>query len=164
MEKQKKKVNLFERVEITDAEAAQELYDSECKKLKFKLICTAVSLFSTVGYFLWKVDLGAFLNEVIACLTFAGWIATLLSSPLNVLKTIFKFAKFGWYIVPFFFIDIISAIVAAFLALYIFYAFPVVYCIVGVYQSYLNKTYAGECLEADEQELLELQEDVSTEI
>lgn len=147
MKKAKTKEKLFERVEITDQEFAQQTYEKEQKKFKFKLICTVISLFSTVGCFLWKVDLGAFLNELIAFVTVAGWVATLISSPLNVLKTIVKFAKIGWCIVPFYFIDLIGAALGAVLALYIFYAFPVVFCIVSLFQSYLNKKDAEEYLE-----------------
>lgn len=159
MKKAKKKEKLFERVEITDQEFAQLTYDTEQKKFKFKLICTGISLFSTLGVFLWKVDLGAILNELIAFVTIAGWVATLISSPLNVLKTIVKFAKIGWYIVPFYLIDLIGAALGAVLALYIFYAFPVVFCVIGLYQSYLNKKDAEEYLELVDEELPETQTD-----
>ncbi len=155
MKNAKTKEKLFERVVMTDQEFAQQTYDSEQKKFKFKLVCTGISLFSTVGYFLWKVDLGTFLNELIAFLTVAGWIATLLSSPLNILKTIFKFAKIGWYIVPFYLIDLIGAILGAVLALYIFYAFPVVFCIIGLFQSYLNKEDAKEYLMSYDEDIPE---------
>lgn len=155
MKNAKTKEKLFERMEITDQKFAQQIYDKEQKKFKFKLICTGISLFSTVGYFLWKVDLGAFLNELIAFVTVTGWVATLISSPLNVLKTIVKFAKIGWYIVPFYLFDLIGAALGAGLALYIFYAFPVVFCVIGLYQSYLNKKDAEEYLEFGDEDIPE---------
>lgn len=155
MKNAKTKEKLFERMVIEDREFAQQTYDKEAKKFKFKLICTGISLFSTLGCFLWKVDLGAFLNELIAFVTIAGWIATIISSPLNVLKTIVKFAKIGWYIVPFYLFDLIGATLGAVLALYIFYAFPVVFCIIGLYQSYLNKKYSEEYLELGDEDIPE---------
>lgn len=153
MKNAKTKEPIFERMVIEDQEFAQQIYDKEQKKFKFKLICAGISLFSTIGYFLWNVNLGALLNELIAFGAIAGWVATLISSPLNVLKTILKFAKIGLYVVPFYLIDLIGAVLGAALALYIFYAFPVVFCIIGLYQSYLNKKDAEDYLTSYNEEL-----------
>ena len=161
MKNVKKQERLFERIEITDQEFAQKMYNDEPKKFKFKLICAGISLFSTVGFFLWKVDLGTFLNNLIAFVSIAGWIATIISSPLNVLKTIVKFAKIGRYIIPFYFFDLIGVVLGAFLALYIFYGFPIIYCIIGLYQSYLNKKAAKDYLNLSNKDVSKPQTEIT---
>ena len=146
MKRDKKMESIFERREITDAQLAQEIYETERKKLTFKLVCAIISLFSTVSFLLMKKDFGPILDEIIAFCGIAGWIATIASNPLNVLKSIVKFAKIGWYIIPFYFIDLLGLAIGAVFALYILFAFPIAYCAIGLYQSYINMSDAKEYL------------------
>lgn len=49
MSKKMKKVNLFEKLEITDPDYATKLYEKEKRKWKFKLICTGIAALGSIA-------------------------------------------------------------------------------------------------------------------
>ena len=90
MDKQKKKVSFFERIEITDPDYAQKVYDKENGRFKFKLACTGMALIASIcGLVMVNVDGDAsFLLSFLGFLWFIGMIATVLAgSLLNFLKS-----------------------------------------------------------------------------
>lgn len=143
----KEKVSLFEKPEITNREYAQKTYDQESAKFKFKLICAGLSLLTSLGWLLQSV-LGdsQFASILTGILLLIGFAATIISSPITLIKTAFKLVRFGWYIVPFALVDLFGAAVGAMAAIALFGFAPVVYCVIGLYQSYLSKKEAERFL------------------
>ena len=144
----KEKVRLFERIRVDDPEWARKTYDRENARFKIKMICTAVSLLTPIGWWVysWGLEVGAVLDFVFSLLMMLGWGATIVAAPGQVFKTILALAKIGWYIVPFVFFDLIGFVAGMSLGLVAFLYVPTVFCAMGIYQSHLNRKAAEEYL------------------
>ncbi len=133
----KKKENLFERIEITDPEYAQKMYDKEQSKFKFKLICTAVAFIGSIGGYCMINKVGD--DFVISCMSILwllGLIATIVAGSIgNFFKIILKFGQTAYNIVPFVLIDIVCFVIGLALGLFACLLFPVVPCAITLYQS-----------------------------
>ena len=149
MSKKMKKVNMFEKVHITDPDYATKLYEKEEQKWKFKLICTAIATLGSVGSML----NGNFLqsdHDVLATicgfLWLGGIVASFIASPINVLKVIFKFGSVAYHLVPFLLIDLVAFVLGLALGFVAAFMLPVIPCLVTLYQSHQNMKYANDYL------------------
>lgn len=144
----KKKVSLFERIEITDPDYAQKMYDKEVNKFKFKLICTGVALVGSVGgWFLINPISNNFLSTCLSVLWLVGVIATIAAGSIgNLFKVIFKFGKIAYNIVPFILIDLVCFVFGLALGFLVCMLFPVVPCAITLYQSKENIRNAKDYL------------------
>ena len=137
----KEKVNFFERLEITDPEYAQKLYDKEEKKLKLKLICTAIAAVGSIGgaYCFTNVRSSGFLFNLLGFFWIAGMVAIIVAGSFkNLLNIILKFGKIAYYIIPFPLIDIFCFIFGAAIGFIACMVLPVIPCGITLYQSYKN--------------------------
>ena len=160
MDKQKKKVSFFERIEITDPDYAQKVYDKENGRFKFKLICTGLALIASIcGLVMVNVHSDmAFLSSLLGFLWFLGMIATVLAgSLLNFLKIILKFGQVAYYIVPFVLVDVVCFALGALLGFIVCLIAPVVPCAITLYQSYQNLNDTKNYLELHCQETTTVQ-------
>lgn len=149
MSKKMKKVNLFEKVDITDPDYATKLYEKEEQKWKLKLICTVIAALGSIGSML----NGNFLqsdHDVLATICGFFWlggiVASFIASPINVLKVILKFGSVAYHIVPFLLIDLVSFILGLGLGFVAVFMLPVIPCLVTLYQSHQNMKYAKDYL------------------
>ncbi len=142
MEKQKKKVSFFERIEITDPEYAQKVYDKEKSRFKFKLICGAVALVGSIGglvMFSSQNSSNEFLSALLSIMWLLGIVASMIAgSFLNFFKVILKFGQIAYYIVPFVLIDLVGFVFGAVFGLMVCFVLPIVPCAVTLCQSYNN--------------------------
>lgn len=142
MEKQKKKVSLFERIEITDPEYAQKVYDKEKSRFKFKLICGAIALIGSIcALVMFKVLSSG--NEFLSALLSAFWLLGIVASMiagylLNFFKVILKFGQIAYHIIPFVLVDLVGFVFGAAFGLMVCFMLPIVPCAVTLYQSYQN--------------------------
>ncbi len=149
MSKKMKKVNLFEKVEITDPEYATKLYEKEEQKWKIKLICTAVAGVGSVcslATFAASRNETTILSGLIAIIWLLGIVASLVASPVNVFKVIFKCGSLGYQVVPFILIDLIGFVFGLAFGILGVAIFPVIPCLVTLYQSRQNMKYAKDFL------------------
>lgn len=148
MARKKEKVSFFEKEIIVDYDHAESILKRENIKFKFFLICTGFSLVSTILCLLAftpLVDLPIFawLDTVVGDIIFvAGVGGALLTGPIRIVKTIFKVAKFAWFIIPFFPFDLFLGFIALCIAAVAFVVAPVVFAAYNLYMAYLNKKYA----------------------
>jgi len=146
MKETKERRKFFEKPEITELDYAQALLEKENKKFKFKLICTGISILPSIFWLVAKWLPSNFFGDCCAIIAIIGWIATIICNPLGILKTMAKFTYFGLLLVPIVFFNIFAAAIGFVLALMLLIYAPVVYCLFGLYQSYLNKQEAEEFL------------------
>lgn len=141
MKATKEKVSMFEHISYDDPEYAQKVYEKECGKMKFKGICFAVSIPGSIGGIMMNVFgvSNDFATDIIAILMLIAIIATLLSGPAIVLKTVWKVVKFGWYIIPFYILDLFGIILGFYASVMCFFTMPSVFAGINLYQSYVNK-------------------------
>lgn len=143
---------LFEKVDITDPEYAQKLYEKETQKFKIKVICAGISLLTSISwllYFLLESVLPTAVEDLLLVPLGIGIIATIVAGPITVLKTIFKVGKIGYTIMPIILLDAFCFIIGICLALAALLIVPVLYCAVILYQSYKTKKAAEEFLALD---------------
>ncbi len=144
---EKQKVTLFDKLNLTDKTHAQKVYERECFKFRIKLICALLAILPSICLLIYKSVAGIpILATLVDVVGAAGWIATLVSCPLTILKGVWKLVKMGWSIVPFFFFDLVGAAFGFVVAIFILVYAPVVYCAYGLYQCYLHKREAEEYL------------------
>ena len=142
MEKEKKKVAFFERIEITDPEYAQKMYEKEKNRFKFKLICGAVALVGSIAglvTFNSSPSGNEFLLGLLSILWLLGIVASMIAGFLmNFFKVILKFGQIAYYIVPLAWLDIFAFVMGAAIGLIVCFIFPIVPCAITLYQSYNN--------------------------
>lgn len=149
MSKKIKKVNLFEKVDITDPDYATKLYEKEEQKWKVKLICTAIAALGSVGSMLNGNFLQSdndFLAGICGLFWLSGIIAAFISSPINVFKVILKCGSIAYHIVPFLLIDLAAFVLGLGLGFVAVFMLPVIPCLVTLYQSRQNMKYAKDYL------------------
>ena len=149
MSKKMKKVNLLEKVEITDPDYATKLYEKEEQKWKFKLICTSIAAIGSIcGLIIATGDVPE--STIIQALVILPWpagiIASLVASPINVFKVILKCGSVAYYIMPFILIDLVAFVFGLALGLIAVMMLPVIPCLVTLYQSRQNMKYAKDYL------------------
>ena len=150
----KKKVSLFEKVEITDKSYAQKLYEKEKIKMKIKTVCTVIA---AVGSICGVVAITGKVNSspslivnLVSFIWLAGIAAALISgSVINTLKFILKFGQIGFYIVPFALIDLLGFVLGLAFGLIAMLILPVVPSLMTLYQSYINMKDAKDFLALD---------------
>ena len=160
MDKQKKPVNFFERIEVTDPDYAQKVYDKESSRFKLKQICMCLALVASIcGLVMVSVhDIAPFLISSMGFLWLLGFIATIIAGSLaNYLKIVFKFGQAAYYHIPFIFVDIVCFILGATIGLMVCLMFPVIPCVITLYQSYQNLKGAKEYLALYHQESTQIQ-------
>ena len=145
MSKKIKKINLLEKVEITDPDYATKLYEKEKRKWKFKLICTGIAaLGSIAGLLIGNVNYDG--NELLIFFILLSWfsgiIATIITSPINIFRVILKCGSVAYHIVPFLLIDLVAFIFGLTLGFLAVMMLPVIPCLVTLYQSHQNMKYA----------------------
>ncbi len=146
------KNTLFEKVEITDPEYAQKLYEKETQKFKIKVICAGVSLLTSISwllYFLLESVLPTAIEDLLLIPLGIGIIAAIISGPITIIKTIFKVGKIGYTIMPIILLDIFCFIMGILVALVALVYVPILHCAVILYQSYKAKKAAEEFLALD---------------
>lgn len=149
MKKEKNKVRLFESVNITDPEYAEKLYQKEKKKQKIKLICTGIAAIGSIAGLLYIS--GSIESEALIVAIFAVWavgfIAALIAgSFINFFKVVFKFASIIYYIIPFILLDILGFVFGLAIGLMGVVLFPIIPCIITLWQSRQNMKYAKDYL------------------
>lgn len=149
MKKEKNKVSLFEKVNITDPEYAEKLYQKEKKKQKIKLICTGLAAIGSIAGLLYIS--GSIESETLIVAIFGVWavgfIAALVAgSFINFFKVVFKFASIIYYIIPFILFDILGFVFGLAIGLIGVVLFPVIPCIITLWQSRQNMKYAKDYL------------------
>ena len=149
MSKKMKKVNLFEKVDITDSDYATKLYEKEEQKWKFKLTCTVIAVLGSIGSLLYANYMNSdneFLSSTFAILWLCGMIAAVITSPINIFRVIFKFGSVAYYVVPFILIDLVAFVLGLALGFIAVTMLPVIPCLVTLYQSHQNMKYAKDYL------------------
>ncbi len=150
----KEKVDFFETEEITDAEEALLTQDKETKRLKIKLICTAIALLGSIGGYLcmWSnIDKTGLLYEATGVVWLLGIIAMFVAgSFFSVIKTIFKVGQLAYRIVPFYILDIFAFIIGLALGVMLAFSFPIIPCLMMLYNSYKSIQNAEEFLDTDD--------------
>lgn len=129
----KQKVSLFATEFIESEDAAHEIVERNNQKLdrcqKGVMIAGIASLCWVIFYFLSDHNF----PEVLLCVLSAVAIASAIISYvfaggiLLAVKTMFKLAKIGWYIVPFFFLDLAAAAVGLAIGLAALIYLPIIY-------------------------------------
>lgn len=127
--KKKEKVNLIDTLEFESVEAAEIFLKKSEKKWKVKLICTVIAAVGTIGILLVFND--AITNDILggifAILGLAGIIAAIVAgSFFNYIKVIWKCAKIGYCIVPFYLLDLVGFLIGAGVGMLIVCLLPVV--------------------------------------
>lgn len=148
----KEKITLFEKVEITDPEYAQKLYDKETQKFKLKLICAGISLLTSISwllFFLLESVMPTTVEDLLLIPMAVGIIVAVVAGPITVVKTVFKIAGTGWRIIPFFLLDIVGFLFGLIFAVLGLLFVPVLYCAIILYQSYNTKKEAEAFLALD---------------
>ncbi len=161
MKNQKEKEKFFERMEISDPEYAQKVYNKEHNWFKFKLICAGIALPTSIIWFFSDAikDLPV-ISTVMAIIMSAGYVAALISCPFMIIKTVFKVARFMYALVPFILLDVFAGAIGLVAALFMFLYAPAVYCAIGIYQSYKNLNEAKAFLAYyDASEVIEVVEE-----
>lgn len=146
------KNTLFEKVEITDPEYAQKLYEKETQKFKMKVICAGISLLTSISwllYFLLESVLPTTVEDLLLIPITIGMIATIIAGPITIIKTIFKVSKIGWDIMPFFILGMLGFLFGFIFAVLALLFVPILHCAVILYQSYKTKKAAEEFLALD---------------
>lgn len=142
MKKVKEKPSFIEKEEITNEAHARELLEKESKKFKFKLICTGISVLTTIMWVLGFTidDLPNVIEYIMVGISGIGILATIICGPIEIFKIIGKFIKYGFYIgVAFPLFLILTVPMAALLAVYLLIFAPVIYSAVALYNSYQKK-------------------------
>jgi len=141
----KEKVTFFETPKFENKNAAQLLFEKETNKWKFKVICTIVAgIGSVCGFLIFNNYItNDLVSEMAAIIWLIGVIAAILSGSLiNYFKVIWKFAKIGWFIIPFFILDILGFVFGGAIGLIIVVLLPVVPAIISLIQAKKNKKEA----------------------
>ncbi len=138
----KEKVNFMDKIEFDSSEYAKQLYQKETRKLKFKIICAAISLLTPLAWAVFMfTELGnnLFVGYTMGTFLYAGIAATIISNPIQILKTTLKAGAFGWYIAPILLIDILTFMLGLAISVIALLLVPTIHCGVGVYQCYRNR-------------------------
>ena len=141
MDKQKKKVTLFEKTEITDPDYAQKVYDRENGRFKLKLVCTGLALVASICGLIMVCFSGitGFLASLMGFLWLLGFVATVFAGALpNYFKIILNSGQTAYFYVSFVLIDIICFVLGATIGLMLCLALPIIPCGITLYQSYQN--------------------------
>ncbi len=148
MSKEKKKLNLFEKIEFTDPEYAQKTFDKENTKFKFKLICSVIAAIGSIGaVIVFNGDIESeFLETIISLFVYAGWGAWIISGGIiSHFKTIAKICGWIFILLPIP-INLGAMLFMLLPTLYVPFLVPVIPTLLATYQSYKNRKDAGEYL------------------
>lgn len=150
----KEKGDFFETEEITDANEALLTQDKETKRLKVKLICTAIALLGSIGGYIvmWASNgKDGFWYTLCGCVWLLGIIAMFVAgSFFSVIKTIFKVGQFAYRIVPFYILDLLAFVIGLALGVMLTFSFPVIPCLMMLYNSYKSLQNAEEFLDIED--------------
>lgn len=135
--KGKKKAQLFEEEIFDGEEAARELYDRNTKKLaRCKIGLTVAAIASVIGGTSFITQLGLitlplFLQNVVDVLLIPAIIGAMVSYVLaggivTAMKYSFRIAKFGWFVVPIFPIDVAIGLMALLFSIFAFIYIPII--------------------------------------
>ncbi len=154
MSKEKKKISIFEKIQLTDMTYAKHTYEKEKLKFKIRLVCTVLAAIGTVCYSIFVkrgLDNPAFLDYLLVTGTLFGWAATLVAGyVIKVFSLVFKCGLFVYYLIPFFFFDLFGFVAGAVFALWIILFYPIVPCLIFLFQSGRNMLEAKEYLNCEE--------------
>lgn len=107
---EKQKVTLFDKLNLTDMTHAQQVFEKESFKFRFKLICAILAILPTICFLIhdsiYHIPVLATILDIVAII---GWFATVISCPITILKGVCKLVKFGWWVVPFAILDLVGA-------------------------------------------------------
>ena len=125
--KQKEKVSLIETVQFTDLERAKRTVTLAKINLiriiigfVFALVATGFTAYGLFG----KAEIGAWFPYTILCAVPAYLIG---GGIFKALKSAFKFAKIGWFLIPVFPADILFAVAFLFFGMFGFFCIPAVF-------------------------------------
>lgn len=148
MKKDKQKVKFFEKIEITDPEYAQKVYEKEERKFKIKLIFTGIALLGSIGGFLVINNTGkGFIYDCLGITWLLGILCALLAGSIkNIFKIIFTIGKFGYFLAVPFPLDIVCFVFGIGIGILLCFMLPVIPCVITLYESYQNKKSAKDYL------------------
>lgn len=142
--KVKTKETMFEKgTEFVNLNHAKQVSEKEGKKIKFKLICSAISLVTSIAWLIYGSGVeGTTAEDILGWFVVIGIVAMFACTNISYFKYFGKCCKITWFLIPIFPIDIIFCILGgtAFMmaSLYV----PVLPCLITLYQSYITKKEA----------------------
>ena len=151
--KKKAREEMFVKgLQFANLSQAKQISEKEGKKLKFQLICAGISVLTTVAWLLfWFTGIeGTPAEDALAVPLILGWLAMLVGSNKNYIRYLGKSVKITWFLIPLFPIDLLMCIMGAVVFFIFSVYFPIVPCLMTVYQSYLTKKDADSYISAFE--------------
>ena len=142
--KVKTKETMFERgTEFTNLNHAKQVAEKEGKKLKFKLICAAISIVNSVAWLIYNSGVeGTAAEDILGWLVVIGFGAMLVCTNVSYLKYFAKCCKITWFLIPIFPIDLIFCVLGGVGFMMASLYAPIIPCLISIYQSYLTKKEA----------------------
>jgi len=147
MSKEKENQSYFDSISFENEDIAKN-YLKNCEKThKIKMIFTGISLLSTLGYFLvMGLIQSDFFMGLGAVMILAGFVSAFIVNGVGALKFPIKCAKFFWFIIPIFPVDIAFGLIGIIVGVMGLFFIPIVVCLSGVAQSKRNCKAAREYL------------------
>lgn len=148
--KVKTKETMFEKgAEFANLNQAKQVAEKEGKKIKFKLICAAISLVTSIAWLIYGSGVeGTTAEDVLGWLVVIGVAAMLVCTNVSYLKYFGKCCKITWFLIPIFPIDLIFCIMGGVAFMMASLYVPVLPCLITLYQSYITKKEAENYISA----------------
>lgn len=139
--KKKYDVEIVEIPAFANTDEAQNTLSKEEKKIKLNMIATGVALLGSIFFISAQSQSLSFLytgimEYITAAIYLAGLAATIALNPIKTFKSLFAFAKVGYNLVPFLFIDWLGFLAFFLVGLLGLFYVPVVYAAYNLYDSY----------------------------
>ena len=148
--KVKTKETMFEKgTEFVNLNHAKQVAEKEGKKIKFKLICSAISLVTSIAWLIYGSGVeGTTAEDILGWFVVIGIAAMLVCTNISYLKYFGKCCKITWFLIPVFPIDIIFCIMGGVAFMMASLYAPVIPCLISLYQSYITKKEADTFISA----------------
>lgn len=148
--KVKTKETMFEKgAEFATLNQAKQVSEKEGKKIKFKLICAAISLVTSIAWLIYGSGVeGTTAEDILGWLVVIGLAAMLVCTNISYFKYFGKCCKITWFLIPIFPIDIIFCVMGGVAFMMASLYVPVIPCLFTLYQSYITKKEADSYISA----------------
>ena len=142
--KVKTKETMFEKgTEFVNLNHAKQVAEKEGKKIKFKLICSAISLVTSIAWLIYGSGVeGTTAEDILGWLVVIGVAAMLVCTNISYLKYFGKCCKITWFLIPIFPVDLIFCVMGGVAFMMASLYVPVLPCLITLYQSYITKKEA----------------------
>ncbi|MBQ3007551.1 MAG: hypothetical protein IJD78_08325 [Clostridia bacterium] len=148
--KTKTKETMFEKgAEFVNLNQAKQVAEKEGKKIKFKLICGAISLVTSIAWLIYGSGVeGTIAEDILGWLVVIGIAAMLICTNISYLKYFGKCCKITWFLIPIFPVDLIFCVMGGVAFMMASLYVPVLPCLITLYQSYITKKEADSYIAA----------------